>query len=89
LIGRILDAGIARTDPQGLGLEVTEALEIIDGTGVPAPRLWAIGPMVRGVFWECLAVPDIRVQAHRIAAEAAQRVSDDAPVTFELEKRRH
>ena len=74
LIARILDAGIARTDPQGLGLEVTEALEIIGRKGVPARRLWALGPIVRGIFWECLAVPDIRVQAHRIAVEVAQRV---------------
>ncbi len=74
LMTRILDAGIARTDPQGLGLEVTEALEIIGREGVPARRLWALGPIVRGVFWECLAVPDIRVQAHRIALEVAQRV---------------
>jgi len=42
--------------------------------GVPAQRLWALGPIVRGVFWECLAVPDIRVQGHRIVVEVARQV---------------
>ena len=31
------------------------------------PGLWALGPIVRGVFWESVAVPDIRVQAAALA----------------------
>jgi len=71
LVARLLNTGLARTDPQGLGLEVTEALEIVNAQGALAWRMWALGPIVRGVFWECLAVPDIRVQAQQIGVEVA------------------
>ena len=74
LVARLLDTGLVRTDQQGLGLEVTEALEIVNSQGVPAPRMWALGPIVRGVFWECLAVPDIRVQAQQIGVVVAEQI---------------
>jgi uncharacterized NAD(P)/FAD-binding protein YdhS len=72
LIARLLATGLVRTDPLGLGLDVSRALEVIDAHGAPTPNLWAIGPLVRGVFWECLAVPDIRVQAQQLGATVAQ-----------------
>jgi len=65
--------GLARIEPHGLGLAVTEALQIIGADGEVTPGLWALGPIVRGVFWECTAVPDIRVQA-RMVAEAVAKV---------------
>jgi uncharacterized NAD(P)/FAD-binding protein YdhS len=34
---------------------------------------------VRGVFWECVAVPDIRVQASHMAANVAAALRADAP----------
>jgi uncharacterized NAD(P)/FAD-binding protein YdhS len=67
LISGLCVQGLARTDPHGIGLEVTQALEVIGTAGVPVPGLWALGPIVRGVFWECTAVPDIRVQARLVA----------------------
>jgi uncharacterized NAD(P)/FAD-binding protein YdhS len=42
-------------------------------------RVWALGPIVRGVFWECVAVPDIRVQAAHVAASVVARLKEDAP----------
>jgi uncharacterized NAD(P)/FAD-binding protein YdhS len=74
LTARLLETGLARKDPHGMGLDVTETLEILDREGRPNPLLWALGPIVRGVFWECTAVPDIRVQARLIAAEVARRL---------------
>jgi uncharacterized NAD(P)/FAD-binding protein YdhS len=38
------------------------------------PGLWALGPIVRGVFWECTAVPDIRLQARMIAERIAAQL---------------
>jgi uncharacterized NAD(P)/FAD-binding protein YdhS len=71
LMARLLHGGLARTDRHGMGLEVTPGLEVVGGGGEATPRLWALGPIVRGIFWECTAVPDIRVQARTIAAEIA------------------
>ena len=71
LIADLISAGQARTDEHGMGLDVTETLRVIDHDGHPQARLWALGPIVRGVFWECTAVPDIRLQARLIATEMA------------------
>jgi uncharacterized NAD(P)/FAD-binding protein YdhS len=67
LIGNLCRRGLARLDPLGLGLDVTDGLQVADASGQPVPNIWALGPIVRGVFWECVAVPDIRTQAERVA----------------------
>lgn len=33
----------------------------------PSPWLLALGPMLRGTYWETIAVPELRVQARRVA----------------------
>ena len=75
LINSLIAQGLARTDPQGIGLQVTDALELVGADGAPTPRLWALGPIVRGVFWECTAVPDIRQQARAAADVIARELS--------------
>jgi uncharacterized NAD(P)/FAD-binding protein YdhS len=80
LLQGLLDRGLVRVDRHGLGLEVTDDLQALGASGKLTPRLWALGPISRGVFWECTAVPDIRRQAldlsDRVAGEfrwAAER----------------
>jgi uncharacterized NAD(P)/FAD-binding protein YdhS len=72
LIGRLLESGLVQLDGLGLGVEVTPDLEVIGSDGRKVPRLWALGPIVRGVFWECVAVPDIRQQAEKIGRVIAK-----------------
>ncbi len=79
LMQRLLDRGLVRMDAQGMGLDVTDGLNAIRADGDPAPRIWALGPIVRGVFWECVAVPDIRVQASHLAVSVVAWLREDAP----------
>jgi uncharacterized NAD(P)/FAD-binding protein YdhS len=79
LLQRLLDRGLIRVDAQGMGIDVTDDLAVLQSDGSPAARLWALGPIVRGVFWECIAVPDIRVQAGQVAASVAGRQREEAP----------
>lgn len=79
LLQRLLDQGLVRMDRQGLGIDVTDGLNALRGDGSVAERLWALGPIVRGVFWECVAVPDIRVQASHVAVSVVARLREDAP----------
>lgn len=76
---RLLDTlcadGQARPDPQGLGLDVDIDGRLIGGDGAPRPRLFAVGPVTRGAFWEITAVPDIRVQAARTARAVIEALS--------------
>ncbi len=74
LVAGLVASGHARGDPHGMGLDVSASLQVTRRDGGPAPGLWALGPMVRGVFWECTAVPDVRVQARSVAQEVARAV---------------
>jgi uncharacterized NAD(P)/FAD-binding protein YdhS len=67
LFDALLAAGRVRTDSCRLGLDVDRDCRLLDRTGAPAERLFAIGPITRGAFWESIAVPDIRAQAEGIA----------------------
>lgn len=79
LMHRLLDRGLVRVDKQGLGIDVTDGLNVVREDGTVAERIWALGPIVRGVFWECVAVPDIRVQAAHVAVSVVARLREDAP----------
>ena len=76
LIGRLLERGLVRLDRHRLGLDVTPDLQAIGASGPVTPGLWALGPLVRGVFWECTAVPDIRLQAAQLAERLGEAFSD-------------
>jgi uncharacterized NAD(P)/FAD-binding protein YdhS len=62
LLRSLLDAGQVRADHLGIGLEV-------DGQARAGERLWALGPLTKGRYWEIIAVPDIREQAAAVAMD--------------------
>jgi uncharacterized NAD(P)/FAD-binding protein YdhS len=63
----LFDCGFARIDSMGIGLDATNNCALIDASGKPSTRIFAIGPLTRAAFWEIVAVPDIRDQCHRLA----------------------
>ena len=75
----LLEQGLIRPDPIGIGLDVTPDCAVIDRSGKPSAKLFAIGPLTRGRFWEIVAIPDIRVQC----AELAQRIASRALIAAE------
>ncbi len=74
LVAGLVATGLARTDQHGMGLEVTASLQVTGRDGGLSPGIWALGPIVRGVLWECTALPDIRVQAQTVAGAVAKRL---------------
>jgi uncharacterized NAD(P)/FAD-binding protein YdhS len=64
--------GFARPDRLFLGIDVNEHGALMDYRGTPSHRLYAIGPVRKGCFWETTAVPEIRVQAATLAQHLAQ-----------------
>jgi uncharacterized NAD(P)/FAD-binding protein YdhS len=62
LLRGLLERGQLRADVHGIALDVDERSR---AAGVQ--RLWALGPLTKGRFWEVVAVPDIRVQAAAVA----------------------
>lgn len=69
LVGHLLASGTARMDPLGLGLDVASTCALVDRTGTASSRIFALGPVTKARFWEITAVPDIRAQARRLAAQ--------------------
>jgi uncharacterized NAD(P)/FAD-binding protein YdhS len=56
-------------DRSGLGLNALSGGELLNAEGQVQPRMFAIGPMIRGVLWEITAIPEIRAQAAALAAK--------------------
>lgn len=67
LLNRLLAAGLIRQDPLRVGIDVDAQCRAIGADGVASCFLSVIGPVTKGTFWESVAVPDIRVQAARVA----------------------
>lgn len=72
LLRSLFKAGRLRPGPLALGLDVDSEFRLIDANGLPSPRLFAIGPPLRGVLWETTAVPDIRRQCAELAETIAR-----------------
>jgi uncharacterized NAD(P)/FAD-binding protein YdhS len=70
LIRSLLASGRAKADSLGLGFEVDDDSRLVGSA--PSPVLYALGPLTKGMFWEIVAVPDIRGQAARVAEAVAR-----------------
>lgn len=71
VIRSLIDQGFARPDPLRIGLNVTTNCAVIDANGKVSDRLFAVGPLTRGTFFEIDAVPDIRTQCAWLARQIA------------------
>ncbi|ENR06560.1 hypothetical protein H717_02675 [Brucella ovis IntaBari-2001-319-4082] len=69
---RLMEQGLARPDALDLGLDVTNDLQVVNARGEPSGPFFALGPVTKGMFWEVTAVPDIRVQAEKLAQRLLQ-----------------
>ena len=56
-------------DQLGIGLDVDERSRVAG-----SERLWALGPLTKGRYWEIVAVPDIREQAAAVAEDIAMEL---------------
>jgi uncharacterized NAD(P)/FAD-binding protein YdhS len=66
----LLDRALLRPDHLGIGLEVDAS-----SRAAGADRLWALGPLTKGRYWEIIAVPDIREQAAAVAEDIARELT--------------
>lgn len=71
IIRSLIEQGFARPDQLRIGLNVTTSCAVIDANGRVSDRLFAVGPLTRGTFFEIDAVPDIRTQCAWLAQQIA------------------
>jgi uncharacterized NAD(P)/FAD-binding protein YdhS len=67
LLRSLLNSGEVHPDQLGIGLAVDESSRA-------GERIWALGPLTKGRFWEIVAVPDIREQAAAVAEDIASEL---------------
>jgi len=65
----LFEAGLARADELGIGLEVDSRSRVVG-----AENAWALGPLTKGAYWEITAVPDIRGQVAATADDIAMEL---------------
>ena len=64
LLRSLLGSGAARPDQLDIGLAVDEQARVLG-----SDRLWALGALTKGRYWEIIAVPDIRGQVAAVAQD--------------------
>ena len=67
LLAAMLADGLVSFGDGGLGLRATSELAAVGADERPVPRLWIVGPPVRGSRFESTAVPELRVMAELVA----------------------
>jgi len=67
LLRHLLDSGQARPDPLRLGLDTDDRGAVRGADGTPSGDIFALGPLLRGRWYETTAIPEIRDQAAALA----------------------
>jgi len=79
LEARLLEHGLLRIDPLGLGYLTTPDGAAIGGDGV-VPGLYVIGPACRPLDWETTAVPELSERAEALAAHLIDQWTATRPL---------
>lgn len=80
LIMALLEHGYATVDPLALGVDADESGAVISASGDASDWLFTLGPTLKGKLWETTAVPELRIQADRLAKTLLSVLFDDTPV---------
>jgi uncharacterized NAD(P)/FAD-binding protein YdhS len=70
---QLLARGLVRSGPLALGIAAAIDGAVLDADGRAASRLFAMGPPLRGMWWESTAVTDVALQAKALAMRLAGR----------------
>jgi uncharacterized NAD(P)/FAD-binding protein YdhS len=65
---QLLARGLIQPGPLALGIAADHGGAVLDAQGQVSARLFAMGPPLRGMWWESTAVTDVALQAKALAA---------------------
>jgi uncharacterized NAD(P)/FAD-binding protein YdhS len=71
---QLLARGLIRPGPLALGIAAAVDGAVLDADGQVAYRLFAMGPPLRGMWWESTAVTDVALQAKALAARLVENL---------------
>jgi uncharacterized NAD(P)/FAD-binding protein YdhS len=78
LVQNAIARGIIRSDALALGIDANDDYRVIDANGEAQPALFAMGPLLRGLWYETTAVNEIRQHAIAIASHLLEVALDPA-----------
>lgn len=67
LLQNLVSRGAIRPDPLKLGIDTDLQGAVISREGKRSERVYTLGSNLRGLLWESTAVPELRVQAEKLA----------------------
>lgn len=67
LLAHLLEKRLITPDAHGLGLMVTPDLQVKNARQEAVEGLFYVGPLLKATLWEATAVPELRLQAQRLA----------------------
>lgn len=70
---QLLQRGLVRPGPLALGIDASADGAVRDESGMPSTVLFAMGPPLRGLWWESTSVNDVAAQAKALAAHLFTR----------------
>ena len=75
LVVSLRDAGVIRPDELGLGLDTDREGRVVAADGRVDELLTLVGPLRKGGLWEHTAVPELRVEAKKVADRLAREAT--------------
>jgi uncharacterized NAD(P)/FAD-binding protein YdhS len=69
LVRSLVERGLARRGPLGMGFDTTDDGALRDSLGRAEIPVWTLGSLRRGTLWESTAIPEIRDQAAALAKQ--------------------
>ena len=84
LLQNLLRRGLVTPDDTEMGVRVDADHTVITGQNERSSILLALGPLLRGTYWETIAVPELRGQARRVAETLLDRPYADDIETREI-----
>lgn len=66
-VRRLLERGLVRPGPLGIGFDTEPNGRVIDAAGSTDVPLWTLAALRKGSLWESTAMPEIREQAANVA----------------------
>jgi uncharacterized NAD(P)/FAD-binding protein YdhS len=67
LLQNLLRRALVAPDETDMGVRVDPDHTVVTADGSRSPWLLALGPVLKGTYWETIAVPELRGQARRVA----------------------
>jgi uncharacterized NAD(P)/FAD-binding protein YdhS len=76
LVESLRKQGLIRADALRLGIDSNADFALLDTRGIPSTVFYTIGPPLKSIYWESVAVPELRVQAKQLAQRLVSSMAD-------------